>query len=393
MADIHSLELGGKGMGRLSKKIQLALAAAMISGSVPAQETVIRLGHVAPMTGDQAIYGQDNANGALLAIEDLNASGITIGGNRVRFELINEDDAADPRQATAVAYKLVDARVHGVIGHLNSGTTIPASRIYHDAGIPQISASATNPKYTHQGYNTTFRLVANDGQLAGTLGRYAIDTLKARNIAVIDDRTTYGQGVASEFIRGARAALPGVQISQEYTSDKATDFTVLLTRIKGRHPDIIFFGGTDNVGGPMLRQMKQLRINATFMGSDAICTTGLPELAGDALHDDQVICLEAGVSGAAEKSMSQFTERYRKRFNTDVRQYAPYVYDAVMTMAAAMRKADSAEPARYLPELAGISYDGITGPIAFDANGDIKDRAMVLSTYKGGRKERIGVVK
>lgn len=380
-------------MGRLSEKLQLALAAALISGSVPAQETVIRLGHVAPMTGDQAIYGQDNANGALLAVEDLNASGITIGGNKVKFELINEDDAADPRQATAVAYKLVDARVHGVIGHLNSGTTIPASRIYHEAGIAQISASATNPKYTHQGYNTTFRLVASDGQLAGKLGRYAIDTLKARNIAVIDDRTTYGQGVASEFIRGARAALPGVQLSQEYTNDKATDFTVLLTRIKGRHLDVIFFGGTDNVGGPILRQMRQLGINATFMGSDAICTTGLPELAGDALQDGQVICLEAGVSGAAEKSMSQFTERYRKRFNTEVRQYAPYVYDAVMTMAAAMRKADSAEPAKYLPELARIRYDGITGPIAFDANGDIKDRAMVLSTYKGGRKEKIAVIR
>ncbi len=378
----------------ISRKSPVAAAViALLCGPVHAQETVVRLGHVAPMSGEQAHYGRDNANGALLAVEDLNARGIAIGGKKVRFELVNEDDAADPKQATAVAYKLVDARVNGVIGHLNSGTSIPASRIYHDAGIPQITASATNPKYTHQGYETAFRLVANDGQLGSKLGRYAIDTLKAKNIAVIDDRTAYGQGVASEFIKGARAALPGVRISQEYTTDKATDFTALLTTIKGKHPDIVFFGGTDNVGGPMLRQIKQLRINARFMGSDAICTTGLPELAGDALIDGQVICLEAGVSDTSEKRMAQFNERYRQRFHMDVRQYAPYVYDAVMTMAAAMQKADSAEPAKYLPELAGISYDGITGPIAFDANGDIRDQALVLFTYKGGRKEKIAVLR
>jgi branched-chain amino acid transport system substrate-binding protein len=375
------------------KNVPVAAAIALLCGSALAQESVVLLGHVAPMSGEQAQYGQDNANGAILAVEDLNAKGVTIGGKKVRFELVNEDDGADPKQATAVAYKLVDAKVNGVIGHLNSGTSIPASRIYHHAGIPQITPSATNPKYTHQGYDTTFRLVANDSQLGGKLGRYAIDTLKAKNIAVIDDRTAYGQGVASEFIKNARAAMPGVQISQEYTTDKATDFTALLTAIKGKHPDIVFFGGTDNVGGPMLRQMKQLRINARFMGSDAICTTGLPELAGDALIDNEVVCLEASVSDAYEKSMAQFAERYRKRFKLDVRQYAPHVYDAVMTMATAMQKANSAEPAKYLPELARISYDGITGPIAFDANGDIKDRTLTLFTFKGGKKEKIGVVR
>jgi len=378
----------------ISRKSPVAAAViALLCGPVHAQETVVRLGHVAPMSGEQAHYGRDNANGAILAVEDLNARGIAIGGKKVRFELLNEDDAADPKQGTAVAYKLVDAKVNGVIGHLNSGTTIPASRIYYDARIPQITAAATNPKYTHQGYDTTFRLVANDSQLGAALGKYAIETLKAKAIAVIDDRTAYGQGVASEFIKSAKAALPDVRISQEYTTDKATDFTALLTTIKGKHPDIVFFGGTDNVGGPMVRQMRQLRINAKFMGSDAICTTGLPELAGDALIDGQVVCLEAGVSDANETSMAQFAERYRKRFNMDVRQYAPYVYDAVMTMAAAMQKANSAEPANYLPELARIHYDGVTGPIAFDANGDIKDRALVLFTFKGGKKEKIAVIK
>lgn len=378
-----------------TKIIPLAGAIAiMLSGPAFAQEVVVKLGHVAPMSGGQAHFGRDNANGAILAVEDLNAKGITIGGKKVKFELLTEDDAADPKQGTAVAQKLVDAKVNGIIGHLNSGTTIPASKIYNDAGIPQISPSATNPKYTEQGYKGAFRVVANDGQLGGTLGKYAIDTLKAKQIAVIDDRSAYGQGVAQEFIKGAKAKLPGVQIVQQYTTDKATDFNAILTSIKGKKPDVVFFGGMDNVGGPMLRQMKQLGIDAKFMGGDGICTTELIKLAGDGLRDNQVVCAEAGgVTGTKEKDMEKFVERYKKRFNMDVQLYAPYVYDAVMTMATAMQKADSAEPKKYLPELAKIKYDGVTGLITFDSKGDIKDGSLTLFTYKGGKKEKIAVVK
>lgn len=359
-----------------------------------AQEMIIKLGHVAPMSGGQAHYGRDNANGAILAVEDLNAKGITVGGKKVKFQLLLEDDAADPKQGTAVAQKLVDAKVNGVIGHLNSGTTIPASSIYHAAGIPQISPSATNPKYTQQGFKTAFRVVANDRQLGSTLGRYAVETLKAKQVAVIDDRTAYGEGVASEFIKGAKAKAAGLQVAQQYTNDKATDFSAILTSIKSRKPDVVFFGGMDNVGGPMLRQMKQLGVNAKFMGGDGICTSELPKLAGDGLADNQVVCAEAGgVTGTKEKDMQAFVERYKKRFNMDVQLYAPYVYDAVMTMAAAMQKANSAEPAKYLPALAAIKHDGVTGAIEFDAKGDIKNGTLTLYTYKGGKKEKLAVVR
>nr|WP_241673193.1 branched-chain amino acid ABC transporter substrate-binding protein [Lacisediminimonas profundi] len=359
-----------------------------------AQELVVKLGHVAPMSGGQAHYGRDNANGAILAMEDLNAKGITLGGKKVKFQLLMEDDAADPKQGTAVAQKLVDAKVNGVIGHLNSGTTIPASSIYHAAGIPQISPSATNPKYTQQGFKTAFRVVANDSQLGSTLGRYAIDTLKAKQVAVIDDRTAYGQGVAAEFIKGAKAKSGGLQVVQQYTNDKATDFSAILTAIKSKKPEVVFFGGMDNVGGPMLRQMKQLGINAKFMGGDGICTAELSKLAGDGLSDNQVICAEAGgVTGAKEKDMQAFVERYKKRFNMEVQLYAPYVYDAVMTMAAAMQKAGSAEPAKYLPELAKIKHEGVTGNIEFDDKGDIRNGTLTLFTYKGGKKEKIAVVR
>jgi len=135
-----------------------------------AQETIVKIGHVAPTSGSIAHLGKDNEMSARMAIEDLNAKGLMIGGKKVTFALLAEDDGADPKQATAVAQKLVDSGVNGVVGHLNSGTSIPASRIYSDAGIAQISPAATNPKFTRQGYKTTFRVVADDVQLGGALG-------------------------------------------------------------------------------------------------------------------------------------------------------------------------------------------------------------------------------
>ncbi|MGE5650388.1 MAG: branched-chain amino acid ABC transporter substrate-binding protein, partial [Bacillota bacterium] len=247
--------------------------------------------------------------------------------------------------------------------------------------------------YTQQGFNTTFRVVANDGQLGGTLGRYAADQMKAKKVAVIDDRTAYGQGVAQEFVKGAKAK--GVQVvSQQYTNDKATDFNAILTAIKAKNPDVVFFGGMDAVAGPMLRQMKALGINAKFMGGDGICSQTLVQLAGDAVGDDRVVCAEAGgVEDTQKKGVDEFRAAYKKKFGTDVQIYAPYVYDAVMLMVEAMKKAGSAEPAKYLPELAKTNYNGITGKIAFDAKGDIKNGALTLYTFKGGQRVRLGVVR
>jgi branched-chain amino acid transport system substrate-binding protein len=372
----------------------LAIAAAFAASSGPAfSQTVVRIGHVAPLTGGIAHLGKDNELGARLAIEDLNAKKLKIGGQEVRFELLSEDDAADPKQGTAAAQKLVDAKVKGVIGHLNSGTTIPASRLYHDAGIPQISPSATNPKYTQQGYKTAFRVVAHDGQLGGTLGRYAVKELKAKRIAIIDDRTAYGQGVADEFDKAIKAA-GGQVVGREFTTDKATDFNAILTKLKAAKPDVIFFGGMDAVGGPMLRQMKQLGVQVKFMGGDGICSPELVKLAGDAIADNQVICAEAGgVTKEKEGAMTAWRARFKQKTGADVQIYAPYVYDSVMAMATAMQKADSVEPQKYLPELAKVGYDGVTGRIAFDERGDIKDGALTLYTYKGGKRELMMVVK
>ena len=376
-----------------TKLIPLAIAMAF-AGSAGAQE-VVKIGHVGPISGASAHLGKDNENGARMAIDELNAKGFMINGKKVTLQLLAEDDAADPKQGTAVAQKLVDAKVNGVIGHLNSGTTVPASRIYNDAGIPEISPSSTIPSYTKQGFKGAFRVVANDNKLGGTLGRYAVDTLKAKNIAVIDDRTAYGQGVADEFAKGAKAAMPGVKmVAKEFTSANATDFTAILTSIKAKKPDLIFFGGMDSVGGPMLKQMKALGINAKFMGGDGVCTEALMRLAGDGIGEGSVTCAEAGgVDGAQEKVMADFRARYKQKYNIEVQLYAPYVYDAVMTMATAMQNAKSADPVKYLPELKKIKYQGVTGMIQFDALGDIKDGALTLFTFQGGKKIKLGVVR
>jgi branched-chain amino acid transport system substrate-binding protein len=301
---------------------------------------------------------------------------------------------ATPSRAPLLRRSWSTPRSTGVIGHLNSGTSIPASKIYSDAGIPQISPSATNPKYTRQGYKTTFRVVADDVHLGGTLGKYAVKELKGKSIAVIDDRTAYGQGVADEFEKGVKGA-GGKTVGREFTTDKATDFTAILTSIKGKKPDIIFFGGMDAVAGPMMRQMKQLGIEAKFMGGDGICSGELPKLAAGTMADGQVVCAEAGgVEGAAKKSMDDFYAAFKKKYNADVQVYAPYVYDALNVMVAAMVKAGSAEPAKYLPVLAKTEgHKGVTGTIAFDNKGDIKNGALTLYTYKGGKREQIAVVR
>jgi branched-chain amino acid transport system substrate-binding protein len=357
-------------------------------------ELVIKIGHVAPVSGQSAHLGKDNENGARMAIDDLNAKALVIGGKKAKFELVAEDDAADPKQGTAVAQKLVDLKVNGVVGHLNSGTTIPASAIYSAAGIPQISPSATNPKYTRQGFKTAFRVVADDVHLGGTLGRYAMGELKGKSIAVIDDRTAYGQGVADEFETGVKGS-GGSVVGREFTTDKATEFSSILSGIKAKNPDIVFFGGMDSVAGPMLRQLKQLGVNAKFLGGDGICTSELAKLAAGSMDDGQVICAEAGgVEGEQKAGMDEFRTRYKAKFNDDVKLYAPYVYDAMMVMVDAMVRANSADPATYLPALAKTEgYKGVTGTISFDEKGDIKNGALTLYTYKGGQKEQIAVVR
>ena len=372
---------------QMKMKLTAAAALAMVAGAVMAQDTqVIKIGHVGPVSGPQAHFGKDNENGARMAIEELNTQNFVINGKKIKWEIQAEDDAADPKQGTAAAQKLCDAKVAGVVGHLNSGTTIPASKVYNDCGIPHVTGAATNPALTKPGYKTTFRIIANDNALGAGLAHYAADALKLKRIAVIDDRTAYGQGVADVFKNTAKKA--GVQIvDEQFTTDKATDFMAILTAIKSKNPDGIFFGGMDPQAGPMLRQMEQLGMaNVKYFGGDGICTTEIAKLSGGAKTLGNVVCAEGGASIQKMPGGTAWKAKYDAKYPNQFQVYSPYTYDATMLLADAMKRANSWDPKVYIPKLKESNYKGVTSNIQFEPNGELKNAAITLYVYKDGKK-------
>jgi branched-chain amino acid transport system substrate-binding protein len=354
-----------------------------------ANKDVIRIGSVSPLTGPQTHIGKDNENGARLAVEEINAGGLVLGGKKVTLELFGEDDQAEPKTATIVAQKLVDAGVVAVIGHLNSGTTIPASKIYHDAGIPQISPSATAVAYTAQGYQTAYRVMANDAQQGKALGQYAVARMGARKIAIVDDRTAYGQGLADEFEKAAKAA-GGEIVAREFTNDRATDFSAILTSIKGKTPELIFFAGMDPQGGPMAKQMKSLGLTAKLLGGDGLQNVNFVKLAGS--DAEGVVASSPGLPIDSMPGGPEFRKRFEAKYGV-IQVYAPYAYDAVYALVDAMKRADSAQPAKVLAELPKTDLKGVSGPIRFDAKGDTTGGAITLYEVKGGAWQVLETVK
>jgi branched-chain amino acid transport system substrate-binding protein len=365
-----SLALGLAGCG---KKEEAAAPAAPTA-------ITIHIGQASPLTGQQALIGKDNESGVRMAIEELNAQQLQIGGLPATFVLDSQDDQTDPRVATTVAQRFVDGKVSAVIGHLNSGTSIPASKVYADAGIPQVSPSATAIKYTAQGYKTTFRVMANDAQQGKALGEFAINDLKAKKIAIIDDRTAYGQGLADEFEKYVTANGATVA-AREYTTDKATEFSAILTKIKGTKPDLVFYGGMAPQGAPMVKQMRQLGLKAAFLGGDGLRADEFRSLAGG--DAEGTVASLPGVPFEQMPGGAAFTQKFNAKYG-QIQMYAPYAYDAMMVVAAAMLKAGSAEPAKYLPALAGIEHEGVTGRITFDEKGDILGGAVTIYRVEGG---------
>ncbi len=338
---------------------------------------LVRIGHVGPLTGPLAHLGNDNENGVKLAIEEANAAGVIIGGEKIRFEMVSKDDEGRPQKGTAVARKIVNAKVAGVIGHLNSDTTTAASKIYFDAGIAQISPSATGVDYTNKDYKTAFRVLANDAQQGVVLGRFAVKILKAVNIAVIDDRSAYGKGLVDQFEHTAKAA-GGDVIIREFTDTTKTDFTAILTRIKAMDPDLVFCGCLDSQTGPMMKQFRNLGLAVTFLSGDGSRTEQFLTLAGDsaegAYASSPGVPLELMPGGPA------FTEKYRDAFKQEIQLYAPYAYDATNALIAAIMQAASIDPEVYLPVLANIEHAGVSGNIRFDEKGD--NKASSISLYK-----------
>ena len=354
----------------------------------PPPPMVVKIGSVAPLTGGIAHLGKDNENGARLAIDEANAMGTSLGGQKVRFELMSEDDQGDPKVGNTVAQKLVDAKVAGVVGHLNSGTTIPASAIYNQAGLPMVSGSATNPALTEQGFKGVFRVVGRDDQQGPAVANYLAGQTKPKTVAVIDDATAYGEGLANEVEKTLKAA--GVKVlPREKGTDKTVDWKAVLTKIKGKKPDAVFYGGMDATGGPLLKQARELKMTAVFAFGDGACTDKMAELAGPAAEG--LLCSQAGIP--VQAAGKKFLDAYRAKFKIDPILYSPFTYDATNLLLNAMKKAGSSDPAKYLPALAASDYTGASGNIQFDEKGDRKDAEMTIFTLKEGKITPVAILK
>lgn len=345
---------------------------------------VVRIAHAGPVSGPIASLGKDEENGVRMALDDLNAKGLEIGGRKLRWKLEAGDDGGDPGQAVALARRLCDKKVAAVVGHLQSGTTLPATSIYHDCGIVMVTPAASNPAITQAGYDTTYRVIADDRAMVDALVAHAVGKLGVKRAAIIDDRSAYGQGIVALFEAEAREQ--GIEIvDKQFTGDKATDFVPILTAIKGKKPDAIFFGGLDAQAGPMLRQMAQLAMDKVrLLGGDGLCTLRLPELAGNTSPLRNVTCAVGGSPLERMPGGAAWKQRYDQRFPDQYQVFSPYAYDATMVLAQAMVRADSIRPDAYIPYLRQTRHDGVTAPIAFTPQGELQAPVVTLYQYAQG---------
>ncbi|MGF6573492.1 branched-chain amino acid transport system substrate-binding protein [Paraburkholderia sp. GAS333] len=367
------------------KLLTLALSAALpllAANPVQAQGTspdandtrTILIGIAGPLTGPSARIGKDLENGAQLAIDDANAKHPTLNGKPVKFALTSVDDASDPRTAVTVAQQLVDQHVVGVVGHWNTGCSIPASRVYNAAHIPEIAPASTGHQYTLQGYDTSFRIMGHDDLSGAITGAYAVKTLKGKSIGVIDDRTAFGSGLATQFVKGVEAN-GGTIAAHEYVDDKTIDFSGVLTALKAKHVDVLFFGGLDTEEAQVARRMKQLNIKATLLGAGGTSHTFV-QLAGAGANG--VIALEPGRPLEEMPGGKQFDAAYRARYHHPVELHAPFAYDAAATLVEAVEKTQSTDPAKLTAAVHAISRQGVTGTIAFDEQGNLRNPAFTI---------------
>ncbi len=359
-----------------------ASTAAFQSAAMAADEVTVTVGVAAPLSGNNAAYGKDLLNGVQLAVDSANGKKLTIGGKSAHFVVLAQDDQADPKTAVEVAQLLADKKVAVVIGHENSGTTLPASRIYANAGIPMITPSATNPTITSQGFSNVFSTIATDAQNAGNAGKYAVEVTKAKRIAVLDDRTAFGQGEADEFVKAVKAANGNV-VDREFTTDKAVEFSAQLTHIKSTNADLVFVATLNPQAAMIVKRMKQLGIAAQFVGGGGVMEPTFLSLAGGSAEG--AMAWEYGEPIASLPGGAAFQSNYEKTFHTPMLTYAPFAYDATWAAIHAMQAANSPDPTQYLAKLHSQAVDGITGPIAFSDTGALKDPSSTLYEVKNGK--------
>lgn len=368
----------------------LSVFTAHVHAANPPQQ-IVKIGHVAPLTGESANMGKDDQNGAVLAIEELNKKGISLAGKTLVFQLNSEDNAADPRTATNVAQKLVDSGVVAVIDGQLSSTAIPDARIYANAGVPQIANAASDPTLTKLGYTSVFRLTGTDNQQGPALADYAIKTLHYKTFAVQDDQTAYGHGLAEAFAAEVKAK-GGKVVYRGGNSNKQVDFKAVLTTIKGKNPDAIFYAGEEATTAPIFKQALELGLKSKLLTGDSGCVDELAKLTGTAATD-RLVCSEPDTAFSLIPNGQAFAAQYKARFHQNIVDYAPYSYDAVMLIADAIQRAQSIQSKDIQVALKKSDYQGITARMKFDAYGDLLHPVVSISKYVKGVKTPFLIVK
>ncbi|WP_218081824.1 branched-chain amino acid ABC transporter substrate-binding protein [Anthocerotibacter panamensis] len=333
-----------------------------LTACAASKSSQVLIGVAAPLSGPNAAFGDDVLGGAKLAVAEANAQG-GLAGRRV--ELVPADDQADPRQAVIVAQKLVNTPgLVGVIGHANSGASLPASAIYQRAGLAMITPASTSPLLTEQGFHNVFRVAGRDDQQGRVLADFALKRLKTRTVAILHDKTAYGQGLAQVFnstmVAGGARVVLFAGIAQ---GDK--DFRATLTRIKGFKPDLLFFGGVYTEAGLLVNQAREVGLTASVLAGDGVKIERFIQILGR--QTDRIY-----VSSVAQVSDANFTAAYRKTNAQEPGPYSPYAYDATRILLAAATSQDWPERQAVLERVAQTKdFPGLGGTFTFDSKGDL----------------------
>ena len=366
-------------------------------GKLAADEVCVSIGSAAPKTGGISHLGKDIENGVMLAVQEINAKGdLTIGGKKVKLAVLGEDDAADPKQGPIVAQKLVDAGVVGVVGHLNSGVSIPANAVYAGASVVQVSPASTNPDYTLKSTKTAsnlvdaYRVLATDAKQGPALAKYML-AHQAKNVAVLDDSTQYGKGLADQVDKSLKEGGSNI-IGRESATDKTADFKAILTELKAKNPEYVFWGGMDDTAATLVKQMQELGMSAKLVAADGACTDKFIELAGSS--GGNMICSQAGLPLSQMAKGEQFSANYEKAFGGQKPLiYSPFSYDATYAIVEAMKLANSTEREAVVAAMPKVQFDGLSGKIAFDDKGDIREGTVSIFEVKDKKLSVADVIK
>lgn len=347
-----------------------------------AETTIVTLGFSGPLTGSMAHVGQDYRNGLLMAIQDLNNQHNKLNGKNLFFRLLSEDDAGDPRTATLSASLLSDKKIIAVIGHVDSGCTIAASSIYNKAGIIQIAPSVSNQKYTEQGFDNTFRMMAPDNVQGRILGDYISKLKQHPKVALIDDGSAYGQNLSNQvenMLKKKNIPIAG----REYTYRNNLDYTAILAQINKTGANILFFSGTDVQAAHLIKQERALNQNIIFITGDMACTPRFLSLAEE--NAERTICSRNSPPLDHLKRVIYFKNRYEKRFSVPMQPYALFSYDAAMLVSHAIKTIKTLDKRKIIHYLHNSQYTGLTGLISFSEKGDPKIPYVTLFRISKGK--------